>query len=87
MRYTQIGPLDSTSNHQTLSSGRRSDLTTGLSERVFSFPPPSIDLAFDDGMIDLARVAWKTITSGDADADEDGFLAFADREGVGDDEE
>lgn len=48
-------------------------------EGVFSFPPSTLDLAFDDGVVETVRDAWRFVL-GDEAKDED-FLCFPDREG------
>lgn len=49
---------------------------------VLRFPPPSIDLAFDDVILDNVKEVWQKIMG---DAGED-FLSFQDREVYDDDE-
>ncbi len=44
-------------------------------------PPPSLDLAFDDSLIEDVREKWRTIM-GDEAVEED-FMRFEEREGVG----
>jgi Rab proteins geranylgeranyltransferase component A len=48
-------------------------------EGLFSFPPSSFDLAFDDGVVETVRDAWRFVLGYEA-KDED-FLCFPDREG------
>jgi Rab proteins geranylgeranyltransferase component A len=48
------------------------------------FPPPSVDLAFDDSILDSVKEMWKRIM-GD-EVDEEDFLKF-DQRGLGDEEE
>lgn len=55
-----------------------------VSERVLSFPPPSLDLAFDDSVIDRVRTVWKMIMGDEVDDSQ--FLQFEDREGALDDD-
>ncbi|PGH08665.1 hypothetical protein AJ79_05947 [Helicocarpus griseus UAMH5409] len=74
LQYTQLG-IDGASTTQQLS--------VAGSGRVYSFGPPSFDLAFDDGMIDQVRSVWDAITDGDAERGE--FLQFENREGAGED--
>ena len=54
------------------------------SGRLMTFPPPSIDLAFDDSILKDVREVWKRIM-GDEVEDSD-FLKFAER-GVENEEE
>jgi Rab proteins geranylgeranyltransferase component A len=48
-------------------------------DRLFSFPPSSLDLAFDDGVMETVRDAWRFVLGEEA-KDED-FLSFLDRDG------
>jgi hypothetical protein len=51
-------------------------------EHVLRFPPPSMDLAFDDAILDNVKGVWQSIVG-----EEDGeFLVFQDREQYDDDE-
>ncbi|KAI1101020.1 GDP dissociation inhibitor [Jackrogersella minutella] len=52
---------------------------------TFAFPSPSLSLAFDDSCLDAVEEAWKLVMGEDAAGD--GYMAFEDREGVGDDDE
>jgi hypothetical protein len=52
---------------------------SSLSANILSFPPPSLDLAFDDALIDTAKEAWKIIMGDQASDD---FMKFEDREGA-----
>ncbi|KAM0089591.1 Rab proteins geranylgeranyltransferase component A [Aspergillus fumigatus] len=52
---------------------------SSLSANILSFPPPSLDLAFDDGVIDTVKEAWKIIMGDQASDD---FMNFEDREGA-----
>ncbi|KAF7592095.1 Rab proteins geranylgeranyltransferase component A [Aspergillus hancockii] len=71
MRYTQLG-LASSDAHP-------SRLEHPLPNTI-CFPPPSLDLAFDDAIIDRVRDAWKLIMGEEANDHE--FMDFEDREGV-----
>ena len=67
---------------QQPSSGSES-LPTGASDQVLHFPPPSLDLAFDDSVLENVRELWQKIVG-----DEGGeFLVFQDREAYADDDE
>lgn len=46
----------------------------------FSFPSPTLDLAFNDASLDAVLEAWKVVM-GDA-ADESEYMIFDDREGA-----
>lgn len=65
---------------QHASSG--SETLPADNEQVLVFPPPSMDLAFDDRILVNVKDVWKKIV------DEDGgdFLVFQDREQYDDDE-
>ena len=68
MYYEQLGP----SEHDLASKER-------LDGRLFSFPPSSLDLAFDDGVIETVHDAWRFVLGEDAKEEE--FLSFPDRDG------
>ena len=71
LRYTQLGRFDASQS-----------IATDSSKNIICFPPPSLDLAFDDSTIDIVRAAWKMVMEGDAvDAE---FMNFEDREGAND---
>lgn len=75
LRYTQLGSLENDAS---------ASLSTEGCDRIFSFPAPCLDLAFDDIMIEQVKRVWKTIMGPDANEDE--FLVFEDREGKAEDE-
>lgn len=56
---------------------------SGSGASLFSFPPPSLGLAFDDGCLDAVKAAWKLVVKDEGLGDE--YMVFEDREGVGDD--
>ncbi|KAI9368871.1 GDP dissociation inhibitor [Aspergillus egyptiacus] len=74
LRYTQLG--------------RAADCDTraanAVSGNVVRFPPPSLDLSFDDSVIDLVKDAWTMIMGDEANPGD--FMAFADRESYDDEE-
>ncbi|KAL4912219.1 GDP dissociation inhibitor [Aspergillus aurantiobrunneus] len=74
LRYTQLGRA----------VGYEICPTNVVSGNVIRFPPPSLDLAFDDSTIDLVKDAW-AIVMGDEASPED-FMKFEDREANDDDE-
>lgn len=74
MRYNQLGRLSNGGTPLTIQT---------LSPHVFSFPPPSLDLAFEDETVDMIKQAWVKIV-GDEVAHDD-FMIFEDREGTSDD--
>lgn len=65
---------------QQPTSGR--DALPSGSENILRFPPPSMDLAFDDRLLDNVRNVWEKVT-GQAEGE---FLVFQDREMYADDE-
>ncbi|KAJ9264185.1 hypothetical protein DTO212C5_7244 [Paecilomyces variotii] len=74
LRFTQLGRADDGS----------ADPIPSAAGRVIRFPPPSLDLAFDDATIDAVQKVWEMVL-GDEARDES-FMQFEDREGAGDDE-
>ena len=73
MRYTQLG-------HDSTQAGAPAPSLTRLSKDTFCFPPPNLDLAFDDSMIDVVKDAWRLVMG--AQANESEFMEFEDREGA-----
>ncbi|KAJ8117326.1 hypothetical protein OPT61_g1448 [Boeremia exigua] len=65
---------------QRTSSG--TDGTSSTNERVLSFPPPTMDLAFDDAILDDVKGVWRKIVGEEGGE----FLVFQDREAYDDDE-
>ncbi|PGH26394.1 hypothetical protein AJ80_01892 [Polytolypa hystricis UAMH7299] len=77
LRYTQLGlPGD---------KDVPNDHLEGALPQVMSFPPPSLDLAFDDSMVDQVRYTWRKVV--DEEVDDATFLEFEDREAIGDENE
>jgi hypothetical protein len=66
---------------QQPSSGTES-LPTGTEGNILRFPPPHVDLAFDDTVLDNVKDIWQKIMGEDAGE----FLVFQDREAYEDDE-
>ncbi|KAJ6020386.1 hypothetical protein N7540_005890 [Penicillium herquei] len=73
MRYNQLGRL---------SSDGSSPVIRAHSSNVYSFPPPSLDLAFEDETVDMVKQAWLKVTGSEVDPDD--FMIFDDREGTSD---
>lgn len=73
--------LWSTRYAQRPSSGTES-LPANTGGHILQFPPPSLDLAFDDTMFERVKDVWAKIM-GDAAGD---FLVFQDREVYDDDD-
>jgi hypothetical protein len=65
---------------QRASSGSETLLPNN--DHVIRFPPPSMDLAFDDTVLDTVKEVWQKIVGDDAGE----FLMFQDREVYDDDE-
>ncbi|OJJ38156.1 hypothetical protein ASPWEDRAFT_103274, partial [Aspergillus wentii DTO 134E9] len=72
LRYTQLGRRDDASN---IAEAIR---TSSAPDKVICFPPPSLDLAFDDALIDMVKEAWTMIMGAEAAQHE--FMTFEDRE-------
>ncbi|KAJ5166127.1 uncharacterized protein N7482_004908 [Penicillium canariense] len=74
MRYNQLGRLSNDGTPPSIQT---------YSPHVFSFPPASLDLAFEDETVDVIKQAWMKIVGDEVDHDE--FMNFEDREGASDD--
>ncbi|KAJ4380990.1 Rab proteins geranylgeranyltransferase component A [Didymella sp. IMI 355093] len=74
------GVLWSAQYQQNASSG--SEILPANSKQVISFPPPSLDLAFDDTILDNVKAVWQKIVGEDGGE----FLVFQDREQYDDEE-
>lgn len=74
LHYTQVGVL-----RQDIAEDPVVPETKGA---VICLRPPSLDLAFDDSLIDEIRAIWKKIV-GDEEAREQDFMVFEDRPGTG----
>ncbi|KAI9838996.1 MAG: hypothetical protein M1819_004204 [Sarea resinae] len=88
LRYKQQGP-ESSSTHSVsdLSSLPVSALQTDSDRpaKVYLFSPPSLDLAFDDRILDAVKQVWKNIIG--EEVDESSFMVFEERNGMGEDGE
>ena len=76
LRYTQLGRTS------TIPDGVQALKSSFPSDSVICFPPPSLDHAFDDQLLDMVKGAWKTVMGEDAIDEE--FMTFEDREGASD---
>lgn len=76
LRFTQIGILDDSDRSACIHRSTKSD-------EILYFAPPSLDLAFDDSIVESVRDAWKAVTG--EDVGEDTFMTFEDRETYDDD--
>ncbi|KAJ0424279.1 GDP dissociation inhibitor [Aspergillus carlsbadensis] len=73
LRYTQLGRAVEGDTPANIVSGN-----------LVRFPPPSLDLAFDDSVIDLVKDAWIRIMGDEAFSGH--FMKFEDRESYDDEE-
>ncbi|KAK8168984.1 GDP dissociation inhibitor-domain-containing protein [Phyllosticta citrichinensis] len=70
-----------------LFGGANVDTAATEHANVLAFPQTgAVDLQFDDGVVERVRTVWEKILGDDADAEEDGFMKFEEREGLGDDD-
>lgn len=76
MRFTQVGTLNDASASPVLYKSTKSD-------QILYFAPPSLDLAFDDSIVESVRECWKAILG--EEAQDDTFMNFEDRETYDDD--
>ncbi|KKY14716.1 putative rab geranylgeranyl transferase escort protein [Diplodia seriata] len=60
------------------------DAPTTTHDSIVAFPPPSLDLKFDDSMLDHVRTMWEKIMGDEADPNF--FMRFEDREEIDDDD-
>ncbi|KAK5295342.1 rab geranylgeranyl transferase escort protein-like protein [Cryomyces antarcticus] len=78
MRYEQSSsvphPLPPMSTVGTGNLGQ-----SASADHVLIFPPSSLDLAFDDAILQRVRSVWEKIMGAEAE----GFMTFEDREGMG----
>ncbi|KAI5285043.1 Rab proteins geranylgeranyltransferase component A, partial [Ascosphaera aggregata] len=58
----------------------------GNSKDVCVFPPPSLDIVFDDVLLDQVKAVWSTLIDGD-ESSQASFLVFEDREPVSDEDD
>jgi hypothetical protein len=73
LRFTQLGRL----SQDVRGTPRIQE--SSLSANILSFPAPSLDLSFDDALIDTVKDVWKMIMGDQAP---DNFMNFEDREGA-----
>ncbi|KAJ5110205.1 hypothetical protein N7532_002850 [Penicillium argentinense] len=74
MRYTQSGRLSTDGSSPNIHNP---------SPHVFSFPPSSLDLTWEDEIVDMVKQVWVKIVGDEVDHDD--FMIFEDREGTTDD--
>lgn len=75
LRFTHVGTLDNSSALALYKSTK--------SDQICYFAPPSLDLAFDDSLVESVRECWKAVLG--AEAQDDMFMNFEDRENYDDD--
>jgi Rab proteins geranylgeranyltransferase component A len=76
LRFTQLGlACEDDCQTNTISKG-------SIPDRMICLPPLSLDIAFDDKIIDAVKAAWKTILGNDVTDAE--FMNFDDRVGLDD---
>jgi Rab proteins geranylgeranyltransferase component A len=71
LRFTQVGLLDASGSSAGIYKSTRSD-------GILFFAPPSLDLAFDDNIVESVRESWKAVLG--KEAHDDMFMNFEDRE-------
>jgi hypothetical protein len=74
LRYTHRGPLSNGAPQRLIVKNEIS--------HCYTFPPSSLDLAFEDDTLDLVKEAWKKVVGDEID-DAD-FMVFDDRDGTSD---
>ncbi|KAF4537420.1 hypothetical protein BFW01_g11415 [Lasiodiplodia theobromae] len=72
------------SMHYEQHSRSNRDAPATTHESVLAFPPPSLELKFDDSMLDYVRTMWEKIMG--EDAEPDFFMKFEDREAIDDED-
>ena len=60
---------------------KASSFTQDVSGHVMTFSPASLDLAFDDALLDSVRAVWKKIMG--VEADDADFMQFQERADIG----
>ncbi|KAI9768952.1 MAG: Rab proteins geranylgeranyltransferase component A [Geoglossum simile] len=80
MKYTQIST--SLSPDKMELDLQTSAFMSNSPENVLLFPTPSLDLVFDDTILECVKTFWRKITGKDENEDEDSgdFMVFEDRE-------
>ena len=69
-------------NYQQRPSSGTESLPTDTDSNIIRFPVPTMDLAFDDAVLDNVKDVWQTIAGEDAGE----FLVFQDREAYDEDD-
>ncbi|KAE8311624.1 hypothetical protein BDV41DRAFT_541552 [Aspergillus transmontanensis] len=77
LRYTQLGLSSNGAN-------AHSSKFEGPSSNILCFPPPSLDLGFDDALIDRVKEVWKLVMGDEANEQE--FMNFEEREHADDED-
>jgi hypothetical protein len=76
LRFTQVGTREGTSDLPLLYKSTKSD-------QILYFAPPSLDLAFDDSIVESVKQCWKAVLG--EEAQDAMFMTFDDRETYDDD--
>ncbi|OKL63268.1 hypothetical protein UA08_01459 [Talaromyces atroroseus] len=76
LRFTQVGVLETSGSPTGICKSTKSD-------DILFFSPSSLDLAFDDRIVEGVREGWKAILG--EEAHDDMFMNFEDREAYDDD--
>jgi len=58
--------------------------TRDTSEQIMLLPPASLDLAFDDGLLDSVRAVWRKLMGEGVDDTE--FLSFQENADIGEED-
>jgi len=64
----------------------RSSLDLAAEGDVLTFPPPPLDLAFNDSVLEPVQQVWEVLMGGLTEGEDSEYMTFQDREGVGDDD-
>jgi Rab proteins geranylgeranyltransferase component A len=71
LRFTQLGlACEDDSQRGTV-------YRSPISDRIICFPPPSLDISFEDGIIDDVKAAWRILMGGGISDSE--FMNFDNR--------
>lgn len=78
MRYQQRSQWSTavSQDHTSRASARPDPLVL---KNTMVFPSPTLDLAFDDSILEQVQEAWQKITAADPESD---FMIFEDRQGL-----
>ena len=71
MRYTQFGRLSNDGTQPVVQE---------VSPHIYKFPPPNLDLAIEDEVVDMVKQAWMKIVGNEVAPDD--FMIFDERDGT-----